>query len=377
MSPESHRIPPTLVCDAARALDTLAPTSLAQSWDNVGLLAGDSDAICRRILLCIDLTPPVLDEAVETRADLVVAYHPPIFRPVQRFLATGGAESLVFRAAAKGIAIYSPHTALDAAPGGTNDVIAGLCGLRDVRPFEYVSPGRPQFKLVTFVPPAQLDTVANALFAAGAGRIGEYEQCSYRLSGEGTFFGTESTNPAVGRKGRLELVEETRIEVIVPQRSLPDVVTALRRSHPYEEPAFDIYPLAPEPVAGIGRAGSLPQRLTLGLLGRRLATATGSKVTTLVGDPRTPARRAAVCVGAAGRLPLEKPYSSDCDVIVTGEIRHHDALTLLREGKTAVALGHWESERPVLRPLTTRLKPLLPGVAITISRRDRAPFQPV
>ena len=145
-------------------------------------------------------------------------------------------------------------------------------------------------------------------------------------------------------------------------------------AHPYEEPAFDIYPLQPQPTAGIGRVGMLPPKTTLGSLAESLEKTTKSKVIMLVGSAKAKIRRAAVCVGAAGRLPLEKSRSADCDVIVTGEIRHHDALTILRNNKTAIALGHWESERPILKPLAKRLTDMLGGVTTIISKHDLAPF---
>lgn len=363
------------IADAARVLESIAPTSLAQSWDNVGLLVGDRAAHCRRVLLCIDLTPAVLTEGTRWRCNLVVAYHPPLFQPVTRVLAASkGTDAIVHRAIAAGIAIYSPHTALDAADGGTNDIMAGFCSLTDVEPFEYLAGPRHEAKVVTFVPRPQLEELSAAMFAAGAGRIGDYAQCSFRLEGTGTFFGTESTHPRVGRKGHLEQVDEVRVEMVAPTARLPEVIAALRRVHPYEEPAIDVYPLTPEPVRGIGRVGRLPTGTTLGKLARQLKKATGSRVMTIVGAPATKIRRAAVCVGAAGRLPLEKPRSADSDAIVTGEIRHHDALTLLRYGRCAIALGHWESERPALKPLAARLHQELPSVKVLLSRADAPPF---
>ena len=228
------------VGDVTGVLDEIAPPALAQSWDNVGLLVGDRDAPCRSMLCCIDLTPSVLDEAIASRCDLILAYHPPLFQPITRLLAdSAGTDAIVHRAIAAGIAIYSPHTALDAAAGGANDVLAGLCGLRDIEPFEYVDSGEPRCKLVTFVPPAQLEQIALDLFAAGAGRIGDYEQCSYRLIGEGTFFGTEQTNPRLGKRGRLEKVTETRLEMVIPRTCVAAAVRALHDNHSYEEPAYD------------------------------------------------------------------------------------------------------------------------------------------
>lgn len=365
------------VGDAAAALDTIAPPALAQPWDNVGLLIGDPQAPGTKVLLCIDLTPAVLQEAIAGKFNLVMAYHPPLFKPVKRLRAdSDGTDALVHRAIQSRLAIYAMHTAFDAAAGGPNDVLAGLCGLTDTEPFEYVATAAPSCKLVTFVPPEQLEIVASALFCAGAGRIGDYEQCSYRLAGEGTFFGTEGTNPAVGLKGRLERAQETRLEVVVPNRRQAEVVAALRSAHPYEEPAFDLYPLTPAPTPGIGRVGALPAGTTLGELARTLKKATGSKVAMLVGDPNNRLQQAAVCVGAAGSLPFEMPRAASCDVIVTGEIRHHDALTILRTGKCAIALGHWESERPALKPLARRLNTQLKGLTVKISDKDTGPLTP-
>lgn len=365
------------VGQVAAAMDRLAPPALAQPWDNVGLLIGAPAALCRRVLLAIDLTAAVLDEAISRKCQAIIAYHPPLFQPIKSVRADHpGTESIVHRTIAAGLAVYAPHTALDAAAGGTNDVLGLICGLTDVTPFEYVHPGPRLFKIVTFVPAEQLDQVSAAMFAAGAGRIGDYEQCSYRLRGEGTFFGTESTAPRVGRRGRLETVPEIRLEMVVPESALPAVTAALRRHHPYEEPAFDVYPLTPPPATGIGRVGRLPGGMTLGRLAGQLQRGTRSKIVTLIGAKTTRLKKAAVCVGAAGRLPLEKPNCADCDVIVTGEIRHHDALAILRNGKTAVACGHWESERPVLKPLVAGLSKALPRIEFLISRRDTGPFVP-
>ncbi len=369
---------PVTIGHVEQTMHTIAPPSLAQSWDNVGLLVGDRSASCKRVLLCIDLTPEVLDEAIKTKCNMVISYHPVIFKPIKRLVAqTSDTSSIVHQAIAAGIAVYSPHTAMDAADGGTNDMLAGLCKLNNVEPFEYVAMDDGSCKLVTFVPPNNLENVAQAMFAAGAGKIGNYEQCSYRLNGEGTFFGTDKTSPAVGQKGILEKVNETRIEVEVRGNVLPEVVKALRDNHPYEEPAFDLYPLSGKPIKGIGRVGTLPGQTTLGSLARSLKRATKSKVAAIVGKPETRVHKAAVCVGAAGRLPLEKKRSATADVIVTGEMRHHDALVILREQKTAIALGHWESERPILKDLQEKLTDSLNSVNIIISQKDTGPFQPI
>ncbi len=370
---------PATVGTLRDAMRRIAPEWSAADWDNVGLLVGDPDWPVSQVLLTIDLTPAVLDEAIAGRFDAIISYHPPIFRPIKALVASRQTtEGLAALALAHRIAIYSPHTALDCAPGGMNDAIASLCDLTDVCPFEAARPSVRQAKLVTFVPPRQIDRVAEALFAAGAGRIGAYEKCSYRTSGHGTFFGTDDAHPAVGKRGRLEHVEEVRIEVISPVSGISAVVSALRAAHPYEEPAFDIYPLEPAPDESIGqgRVGRFARPTTLGALARALARKVAAINPVLIGAPATRLRTALVCVGAAGSLPLEIPGRS-CgpgDVIITGEIRHHDALHYRRLGACAIGLGHWASERPGLTPLASRLRDAKPGVRFVVSRQDRDPF---
>jgi dinuclear metal center YbgI/SA1388 family protein len=364
--------------EVCAAFEALAPTRLAQDWDNVGLLAGDPDTVIRRVLLCIDLTPAVVEEAARQKTDLVLAYHPPIFRPITSLRAdSSGTETIMYTCIRRNIAVYAMHTALDAAEGGTNDVMASLCGVDITGPIEWVEdPAVDQYKLVTFVPPAQVERVASAVFAAGAGRIGDYTQCSYRLAGQGTFFGGDSTQPAIGRRGQLERVDEIRLETIVPATALSEVVPAMIRAHPYEEPAFDVYPLKRPIVRGIGRVGRLPRPTTLVRLARKLERATGAAAVQIIGEPDRTVSRAVIVVGAAGSIPFRASLQSD-DVIVTGEVRHHDALRIARTGCAAVALGHWASERPVLSSLVERLGAACPGLTVTLSEADRDPFQVV
>jgi dinuclear metal center YbgI/SA1388 family protein len=378
MSKSSHAKTPPTVADFCKAMESVAPVGLAQEWDNVGLLAGDTTAPVSRVILCIDLTPAVAKEAVRRKASLVFAYHPPIFKPISRLCAPGtGTAATLFRCIHRGIAVYASHTALDAAEGGTNDIIASLCGIRQTEPIEYVDqPGKDECKLVVFVPEHDLDKVAGAMFAAGAGRIGEYSHCGYRTTGQGTFLGGEHTHPTIGERGQLEFVEEIRLETIVSARDLPAVVGALRQAHSYEEPAFDIYPLRPQPVRGIGRVGRLPRPTTLATLARKLKRATQAAAVQVVGPADRTVARAIILVGAAGSIPFRLPPTAR-DVIITGEIRHHDALTMRRYDCTAVALGHWASERPVLPYLAERIQSLLKGVNVLISEADQDPFRPI
>lgn len=372
------RNPHSTVLDVAHALDQLAPPELAQGWDNVGLIAGDRSAPVRRILLCIDLTPEVVDEASGKHVDFVMAYHPPIFKPISRLVTPGpDMDAVVHHCIRNGIALYSMHTALDAADGGTNDVLADLCGIKNPQPLETTdAPGPPQAKIVVFVPPGDTEKVADAMFDAGAGHIGQYSRCSYRLRGTGSFFGGAQTQPTVGRANRFERIDEVRLETIVDRRDVAGVVAAMRAVHPYDEAAFDIYPLNREPVRGIGRVGNLAKPTTLGRLARKLKRATDAPGVLVVGRKDRTLSRAVIVAGAAGSLPFQIPLNAS-DVIVTGEIRHHDALSILRRGACAIALGHASSERPVLETLASRLQTLLPNARIESSQVDAEPLTPL
>lgn len=363
------------VDDFCEVMQSIAPSGLAQSWDNVGLIVGDAEGVVRKVLLAIDLTRPVLDEAVERGIDLLLVYHPPIFKPITSLRAQStGMDALVFGCIQAGIAIYSPHTALDAAEAGTNDVLAESCGAVESIPLVDVeAPGGELVKVAVYVPTADADAVAEAMFDAGAGHIGKYSHCSFRAPGTGTFLGGPDANPAIGVKGRLERVEEVRLETIVPHKNLAGVVAALRAAHPYEEPAFDLYTMRPQPTGGIGRVGTLPKPVALSSLAKKLARTTQAANVQLVGKPQQYIERVIVVAGAAGSLPFQYPLT-DNDAIITGEMRHHDALEVQRIGCGAVILGHWASERPVLPSLASCLAKRLPYAQFALSRADIDPF---
>ena len=240
--------------DLVAVLEELAPTTEAEAWDNVGLLVGDLAQAVTRVLLTVDYTAAVADEAYARRCDVVVSYHPPIFEALTRI----DASSLVFQAIQRGIALYSPHTALDVVEGGTNDVLADVLGMRDRTPLRRAPENDAYYKLVTFVPDSSVEAVSKALFDAGAGRIGKYASCSFRASGTGTFFGEDGAQPAVGASGKYEEVSELRLETRVPLACADAVVRALRRAHPYEEPAFDLVRLAVSPELDHDRVAGTP-----------------------------------------------------------------------------------------------------------------------
>jgi dinuclear metal center YbgI/SA1388 family protein len=356
--------------DLIDAMEQIAPTRQAESWDNVGLLVGDRSQSISRAMLTIDYTAEVAREAEQSKCDVIIAYHPPIFHPLKRILA----DNLVFDAIRRGIAIYSPHTALDVADGGTNDMLADVLGLKNRSPLRLIEPRATQYKLVTFVPEKDLEKVSQALFEAGAGRIGNYTSCSFRSAGTGTFFGEEGTNPSVGQAGRLEKSEEVRVETVVPIQKIDAIIQALRKSHPYEEPAFDLNQLAAPPNAlGQGRIGELDPPVNCDSLLARIKKELKIDNLLVAGPTDRPIKRAAVCAGACSDM-LDDAISQKADLYLTGEIRHHDAIKTAAAGMTVVCTLHSNSERAVLKRLEQKLRQKLPGLAIVLSRADRDPF---
>jgi dinuclear metal center YbgI/SA1388 family protein len=359
----------TTVLDLMGAMEAIAPTRFAAEWDNVGLLVGDPSTPASRVMLTIDCTRAVVDEAMREGCHAIVSYHPPIFSPQKRFVA----GSAAYHAARTGIAVFSPHTALDAAEGGTNDVLADAIGMTGRAPLRAVSQRDSEYKLVTFVPAEHVDAVSEAVFAAGAGRIGKYTSCSFRAPGTGTFFGESGAHPAVGKAGVLEHAPEVRLETVVPIERKDAVAEALRRAHPYEEPAFDWVRLAPAGRAcGFGRVGAVDGP-TVRALVDRAKRSLGVAHALVAGDVDAPVTRAAVCAGSGGDL-VPDAIAAGAQLLLTGEVRHHDALRAVDAGLAVACVRHSTSERSALAALLGRLAERMPAVAFVTSREDREPF---
>jgi len=351
---------------------TLRP-ELAQGWDNVGLLAGDPRQGVKKVLLCIDLTPEVVREAKEKRVQLVLAYHPPIFDGLKKIRADR--QAVIYEILSSRIGVYSIHTAFDVLPGGTSDVLADVVDLTDRKPVDMVSQAGNKSKLVVFVPyeAKELQAVSLAIFKAGAGQIGEYSCCSFLTAGHGTFMGSAKTHPAIGKPGEFETVEEMRIEVVVDNDKVADVVRAMKAVHPYEEPAYDVIPLAcVGEELGIGRIGNLPKPTDLKSVVATVKRRTGLKNVQIVDGGRAKLTRVAVGPGSCGKM-LEQ-LAGKIDLFVTGEIRHHTALAARQAGTSVICLGHGNSERIALAGLKKMLAGPLGGVEILVSKADADPL---
>jgi dinuclear metal center YbgI/SA1388 family protein len=353
-------------------LERIAPPALAAEWDNVGLLLGESTAEARRIMTCLTVTPDSAAESVEQSVGLIVTHHPILFRSVKKLTDSTPEGRMVLALARANVAVYSPHTAFDDADGGVNDLLARRLGLIEVGPLRRRE-AVPSYKIVVFTPESDLERVSEAMFAAGAGRIGRYSECSFRLYGTGTFFGSEDANPAVGQKGRREQVAEWRLEAVCPEADVNAVLAAVRRAHSYEEPAFDVYPLRPSASPlGVGRIGLLPKPLPLRTFAESVKSALNAGPVQLVGEAERDVRRMAIACGAGGEL-LPDAVRARADVLLTGEARFHDYLAAQSQRLALVLPGHYATERCGVEDLADRLQAEWPDAAVWASRRESDP----
>jgi dinuclear metal center YbgI/SA1388 family protein len=354
-------------------LEQFAPVALAADWDNVGLLLGQRGTNVERVMTCLTVTPESAAEAIDEGAHLIVTHHPILFRAVKRLTDATPEGRMLLPLARAGIAVYSPHTAFDNTRGGINDLLARRLGLGSLRPLR-PRPAAPQCKVVVFVPDKDLQRVSDALFAAGAGNIGQYSQCSFRLQGVGTFFGSEATSPTVGQSGRREEAPEWRLEVVCPEVSVTAAVAAIRQSHSYEEPAFDVYPLRPMPGQGEGRLGTLPAPQRLDDLGRALQASLAADGMQVVGEPGRSVTCVAIVCGAGGEM-LRDAVRAGADVLVTGEARFHDCLEARASGLALLLPGHHATERCGVEDLAGRLQQQWPQLRVWASRREADPLR--
>ena len=363
------------VKDIAAAIEAIAPLKLAQSWDNVGLLIGDANKVVKKILLTIDLTTDVLTEAKRLKTDLIISYHPVIWDGLKKITPEGSTAS-VYGAIKSDIVVFSIHTALDAAIGGVNDGLAQIIGIEKTEPIgDFITtPFTENYKLVVFVPAKSLEKVSNAVFKAGAGAIGNYRNCGFSAAGEGSFMPLEGSHPTIGKKDRLEKVAEIRFETIVPAEKIDAVVTAMKKAHPYEMPAYDVIKLYPtDSKFGLGRIGPLKKPLSLDRIITKIKRQTGAKTVGIVGRERRIVKKAAVCAGSCGKI-INQVIAANVDLYLTGELKHHQALAAKEAGLTCLCLSHTVSERFILKKLAVQLQKRLKTAKISISKADLDPF---
>ncbi len=322
-------------------LENLAPIPLQEDFDNSGLQVGDVNREVTGALLCLDVTESVIDEATSLGCNLIISHHPLAFKSFKSLTGRTYVERCMIKAIKHDVAVYSAHTNLDNTVGGVNFKLAEMLGLQQIR---ILSPQKDALlKLVSFVPESHAEYVRNALFNAGAGNIGNYDSCSFNLHGDGTFRANESADPFVGEVGKLHVEKEVRVETVLPKFKQADVLRALLSVHPYEEPAYDFYPLKNDwTQAGSGVVGVLPEPIPeqefLYLLKDvfNLPTIRHTKL------QNHEIHDVALC-GGSGAFLIPEAIGYGADAFITGEAKYNDFHDV--EGRLLLAVvGHYESE---------------------------------
>ena len=335
------------LADVIAVLDDAYPPGLAHDWDSVGLVCGDPHDIVDSVTVAVDATAAVVD-TVGPRG-LLLAHHPLLLRGVDTVAASSGKGALIHRLIRAGSALFTAHTNADAANPGVSDALAETLGLTIESVLEPVFPGPALDKWVIFVPGPAADAVRSAVFAAGAGQIGDYSHCSWTVTGSGQFLPAVGATPAIGAVGSLQRLPEDRVEVIAPAALRDRVLAAMRSAHPYQEPAFDVIALAPLPAGvGTGRIGQVlrPQRFADFVASVRSALPTTTWGVRGSGDPDATVSRVAVCGGAGDSL-LAAAAAAGVQAYVTADLRHHPADEHRRVSAVGlVDVAHWASEYP-------------------------------
>lgn len=363
--------------DVMHIMDSMFPERYAESWDNVGLMVGDTNAEIKKILLALDATTKVAEEAVHIGADMIITHHPLLFHPLKRIDVGRGTGKIIAMLNKAGIALYSAHTNMDVAKGGVNDALAEALHLDNIAILDKTV-SEKYAKLVVFIPKGYENVVLEAMANAGAGWIGNYSHCTFRAEGIGTFKPLEGTHPFIGQKGRIEEVGEVRMETIVRQHQLEKVIGAMLTAHPYEEVAYDVYPLNNEiETTGLGIIGSVREPMPFNeyaLYVKECLKLSGLK---LVGGLNKPVRRVAVCGGSGGDL-IDKAAAKGADVFITGDMGYHDALKAEEYDMAIIDAGHYGTEHVVLSKLALSLQnsidTLQYNIETTVSQKECDPF---
>lgn len=341
-----------ILADIEKFFEEWAPRWTAWERDNVGIQIGRRSREVSKLLVALDVTPEIIEEAVACKADLIVTHHPLLFRPPSSISDSDPVGALVLSLAEKRIALLSAHTNLDSAAGGVSITLAHALGIATP---EFLVPLKNTLvKIAVFVPQHHADAVATAMAESGAGVIGEYQSCSFRISGKGTFRGSEHSTPTIGRRLQLEEVDEVRLEMVAPRARVTAVVAAMKSAHPYDEVAYDLYTLENgNPNFGMGAIGNLAKPMTVRSFLAQVKKTLHAGSLRFAGSLIHTVKRVAVCGGSGSEL-LEDAIRAGADVFVTADVRYHGFQAA--SGRIAlVDAGHYETEHLVLSSIAERL----------------------
>lgn len=354
------------------SLEELAPLAYAEDFDNVGLLTGSKNTEVMGILISLDTLEEVVEEAIQKKCNLIVSFHPIIFSGLKKITGTNYVEKTILKAIKNDIAIYAIHTALDNSFKGVNNMICDQLNLQH-RKILIPQPESIR-KLVTYVPTAKADDVRNALFSAGAGSIGNYENCSFNLEGTGSFKGNEDSNPTIGEIGKLHFEKEIQIGMTFPKHLESRILKALFENHPYEEVAYEVTTLENKnQKIGMGMTGELEQEMNeedfLQLVREKFQTGCIRHSTFL----KKSIKKVAV-LGGSGSFAIENAKKAGADIFLTADLKYHDFYKA--EGKLVLAdIGHYESEQYTKDLLSAFLEEKFPDAEVILSNTDTNPVK--
>jgi dinuclear metal center YbgI/SA1388 family protein len=351
----------------------LAPEKLQENYDNSGLITGSSDIELKGILLTLDITPDSIIEALDNQCNLIISHHPLVFKPLRTLMPGNPEADSLIMAIKHDISIYAAHTSLDNAPDGLNFYIANLLGLNELKTLQPVAAG--MLKIVTFCPEDHADKVRTAMFEAGAGHIGNYDCCSFNSSGQGTFRALDGASPFVGKHNQMHFENEIKIETIVPAYLKNDILSALVKSHPYEEVACDVYPLQNISYTyGAGIIGNLKEPLPLDAFLKLVKSEFSTDTLRYASaDLNKPVKRVAFC-GGAGSFLIPNALSMNADAFISADFKYHDFLSV-KHKMALIDAGHYETEIKVLNLLQTVITKNFPTFAPRISLVQSNPLK--
>ena len=359
------------VKDLTNFLEKWAPSVYQESYDNSKLIVGNPESKIEKCIVCLDCIEAVVDEAIEKNAQLIIAHHPIVFSGLKSLTGGNYIERVIIKAIKNDIAIYALHTNLDNVSSGVNYKIAERLGLKNLR---VLQPKNGLLsKVVTFVPNAHSESVLQAMFNAGGGSIGDYNECSFNTNGTGTFKAGADAKPFVGEVGKRHQEDETRIEIIVPQHLLSAVVGAMKNAHPYEEVAYDIYPLLNKhEQVGSGMVGELDQPMSendfLAIVKKNLKTDVIRHTQLL----KKEIKKVAFC-GGAGSFLLQNAMGVNADIFITGDFKYHEFFDA--EGKLVILdVGHFESEQFTIDLIAEKLMENFPTFAVLKTKVNTNPI---
>lgn len=352
-------------------LDQISPFFLQEEVDNSGIQFADLDEDVSKILLCLDVTEEIIEEALQQKCNTILSHHPLFFHPFHRI--TKQDNPIAYQLVYHHINLISMHTNFDLAENGLNDYVGQLLGLNKVSPIK--SSPEKIYKLAVYIPGDCQDNLLEALFRAGAGKIGNYSETSFSISGKGSFKPMDGSMPFIGKTGKRESVNENKIETVFCERNLKEIINTIHRVHPYEEPAYDIYQLTTKSTTGIGMVVKLNKEQTLESFSKKVKEQLGAPYLRVIQANKKNIQTVALCTGSGGSL-INQCINKHVDTLITGDIKYHEALKAKEMGLNIIDIEHYHTERFFVPAIRKQLKQFqIPERFLVDSQKMDSPFQ--